>query len=59
MFQILWIVLVVNIVLKLAGIVAWSWWFVFWPTWATLSFTVLLLGSAFIADVAKGYKDSQ
>jgi len=53
MFKILFIIMVVNVVLKMAELVAWSWWFVFWPTWAALSFTVLVFGAAFFAELVK------
>ena len=30
------ILLLVNIVLKLVGVINWSWWVVLWPLWASL-----------------------
>lgn len=31
------------IVLKLCGIIEWSWWWVLTPTWASITFAVILL----------------
>ncbi len=35
-------VIVINVVLKFAGLVTWSWWFVFWPLGVSLSLVVIL-----------------
>lgn len=35
---------VIFIVLKLAGLVAWSWWFVFSPTFITVGFFFIAFG---------------
>ena len=35
------IVIVVNVILKFAGLVSWSWWFVFWPIWVDMALTII------------------
>jgi hypothetical protein len=35
--------LIVNLYLKLTGLVAWSWWFVLWPVWVPLGIAAVLL----------------
>ena len=32
--------LLVNIVLKLCGVINWSWWIVFWPLWGGIAFVI-------------------
>jgi hypothetical protein len=39
---------VALIVLKLCGVINWSWWWVLSPTWITAAIVVLLLVVAFI-----------
>lgn len=36
------LILVVNIVLKLCGVINWSWWLVLWPLWGGLAFILVL-----------------
>jgi hypothetical protein len=44
------VLLVVFIVLKLCGVIAWSWWWVLSPLWITLAIAliVLLLSMAYL-----------
>lgn len=35
------IIIVVNVILKFAGLVSWSWWFVFWPIWVDMTLTII------------------
>ena len=37
------ILLIVNIVLKLAGIINWSWWIVLWPFWLSIIIFIIIL----------------
>ncbi len=37
------ILLLVNIVLKLVGVINWSWWVVLWPLWASLIIIVFVI----------------
>ena len=30
------VILIINIVLKLVGLITWSWWVVLWPFWIIL-----------------------
>lgn len=48
--MILLIVLIINIVLKLYGLLDWSWWGVFWPLWLDLII--------FVFAMLKGWADS-
>ena len=36
------LLLLVNIVLKLCGVINWSWWIVLWPLWGGLAFILAL-----------------
>lgn len=36
------IILVVNVILKLAGLITWSWWVVLWPLWFTIIVFIIL-----------------
>ncbi len=42
------VLLVVFIVLKLLGVIDWSWWWVLSPLWISLIIVVLILGGLFI-----------
>lgn len=35
------IIIIVNVILKFAGLVPWSWWFVFWPIWVDMTLTII------------------
>lgn len=35
------IIIIVNVILKFAGLVSWSWWFVFWPIWVDMILTII------------------
>ena len=48
---ILEVVLVVNIVLKLVGVIKWSWIAVLWPIWVTVAVFVVLMTIFVIALV--------
>lgn len=37
------VILVVNIILKLIGVINWSWWVVLWPLWVILVLLLLCL----------------
>ena len=37
------VILVVNIVLKLIGIINWSWWVVLWPLWASIAIIIIFI----------------
>lgn len=37
------IILVVNIILKLIGVINWSWWVVLWPLWVSIIAILLFL----------------
>lgn len=37
------LILVVNIVLKLVGVIQWSWWAVLWPLWVSLGIIAIFL----------------
>ena len=37
------LILVVNIVLKLVGVIQWSWWVVLWPLWVGLGIIAIFL----------------
>ncbi len=55
------VLLVVFVVLKLTGLIAWSWWWVLSPIWISLAVTVVaLLCLALLAVVARdsGYRQS-
>lgn len=38
---------VAFIVLKLCGVITWSWWWVLAPTWISLGIAIILVGIAF------------
>ena len=37
------VILVVNIILKLIGIINWSWWIVLWPLWASIAIIIIFI----------------
>ena len=37
------VILVVNIILKLIGVINWSWWVVLWPFWVSIIAILLFL----------------
>lgn len=37
------VILVVNIILKLIGIINWSWWVVLWPLWAGITIIIIFI----------------
>lgn len=37
------VVLVVNIVLKLIGVINWSWWVVLWPLWIIIVIFIIVV----------------
>lgn len=37
------VILVVNIILKLIGVINWSWWIVLWPLWVSIIAILLFL----------------
>ena len=37
------VILVVNIVLKLIGVINWSWWIVLWPLWASIAIIIIFI----------------
>lgn len=37
------ILLIINIVLKLLNIIAWSWWLVLWPLWVSIGIVAIAL----------------
>ena len=41
------LLLLANIVLKLCGVITWSWWVVLWPLWAGIGL-VLIIAILFI-----------
>lgn len=36
------VILVVNIILKLIGVINWSWWVVLWPLWISIGVVVII-----------------
>jgi len=36
------IILTVNIILKLIGLINWSWWTVLWPLWVDITFAIIM-----------------
>lgn len=36
------VILVVNIILKLIGVIDWSWWVVLWPLWISIGVVVIV-----------------
>ena len=36
------LLLLANIVLKLCGIITWSWWVVLWPLWAAIGLVLII-----------------
>lgn len=45
---------IVFILLKLAGVIAWSWWFVLLPFWGPLALFVLIAITAAAVALVKG-----
>ena len=43
------LLLLVNIVLKLCGVINWSWWLVLWPLWGGIAFILVIFIIIFIA----------
>lgn len=41
--------LLVNIVLKLTGVIKWSWWVVLWPLW--FSIIIFIIALVFIISI--------
>lgn len=37
------VVLIVNIILKIIGIISWSWWVVLWPLWVDFIIIISIL----------------
>ena len=37
------LLLLVNIILKLCGVITWSWWIVLWPLWAGNGFILIIV----------------
>lgn len=37
------VILVVNIVLKLIGVINWSWWVVLWPLWVSIAILIIII----------------
>ena len=37
------VILVVNIILKLIGVINWSWWIVLWPLWASIAIIIIFI----------------
>ena len=54
------VLLVVFVVLKLTGLIAWSWWWVLSPIWISLAVTVVVLLCLALLAVARdsGYRQS-
>lgn len=44
------LILVVNIVLKLIGVITWSWWIVLWPLWVDIIIIIVIIIALFIID---------
>ena len=44
------IIIVVNVILKFAGLVSWSWWLVFWPIWVDMTLTIIEVVRYWIND---------
>lgn len=36
------VILVVNIILKLIGVINWSWWVVLWPLWVSIAIIAIV-----------------
>ena len=36
------LLLLANIVLKLCGVITWSWWVVLWPLWAAIGLVLII-----------------
>lgn len=37
------VILVVNIILKLVGVINWSWWVVLWPLWVSIAIIIIFI----------------
>ena len=37
------VILVVNIILKLIGVINWSWWVVLWPLWVSITILIIFI----------------
>ena len=37
------VILVVNIILKLIGVINWSWWVVLWPLWVSVVIIIIII----------------
>lgn len=47
---------IVFIVLKLTGVIDWSWWLVTMPLWAGVAFTLLILIIAYLCELYATFK---
>ena len=47
------------IVLKLCGVIAWSWWWVLSPVWITIAIVIVLLIGVVIKAVVETEKESR
>lgn len=36
------VILAVNIILKLIGVINWSWWVVLWPLWVSIGVVIIV-----------------
>ena len=45
------VILVVNIILKLIGVINWSWWVVLWPLWFGVAIIIIILFICYIIKV--------
>ena len=36
------VILIVNFILKIVGVIDWSWWVVLWPLWVTIIEIIIL-----------------
>ena len=37
------VILVANIILKLIGVINWSWWVVLWPLWVSIAIIIIFI----------------
>lgn len=37
------VILAVNIILKLTGLINWSWWLVLWPIWVAIIIAIIVI----------------
>lgn len=43
------LLLLTNIILKLCGVITWSWWVVLWPLWGGIALILIIFIIIFIA----------